>query len=77
MDQYIIRIITDPDGVDWEMYEAQYATKGPATGEKWFNCTICGDSFPKSKMAFKGGAPFCIPHRCYLDKDEPRTGGKV
>jgi hypothetical protein len=77
MSRYTTLTYTDGDGVEQTTLQANYGTYGTAHGEKWFLCTICGASFPKSKMSFKGGIAYCIPHGCYLDKNEPLTGGKI
>lgn len=67
MAQHITRTYTDADGVDHEMDEAQYATKGPATGKRWYVCVICGWGFPKAKVKLRSGVAYCIPNRCYED----------
>ena len=39
--------------------EAQYASRGPASGRKWYTCVICGLDFPQDKVVIRGGAAYC------------------
>jgi hypothetical protein len=65
--QHIARTYTDAEGVDHLMYEAQYATKGPASGKRWYVCHICGWGFREDQVTLKNGVAYCKRHGCYKD----------
>jgi formylmethanofuran dehydrogenase subunit E len=76
MEQFVT-VTHTKDGVDYEMLEARYAPKGPASGRLWYLCTICGGYFPEDEVRLKGGQAFCVPRRCYESMDSDRSCGKV
>ena len=72
MAQHILRNINGT-----EMYEAQYATRGPAKFKKWYTCVVCAFDYPEDKVVLKGGAAFCTPRKHHLIMDKQRTGGQI
>lgn len=49
------------------MDEAQYGTRGPALGRKWYTCVVCGLDYPEDKVMLRGGVAYCTPQKCYRD----------
>lgn len=81
MEQYVQETVTNsghdrngPDaaGTEYTMYTVNYTTRGPARGVRWYNCKICGLSYPQDKVVLKGGAAYCTPLKHYLEMDPSR-----
>ena len=73
MAQYITRTIQfTSSGVAYSttMKEAQFGTRGPARGRRWYTCIMCGQDYPVEKVILKGGKAYCIPLKDYLDMPE-------
>ena len=45
------------------IYEAQQATRGPVSFQRWYTCAVCAFDYPQSKVVLKGGVAYCIPRR--------------
>jgi len=81
MEQYVLETVTANDhdrnanydaGDTFEMYTVNYTTRGPSRGVRWYNCEICGLSYPKDKVLLKGGAAYCVPLKHYEEMDPSR-----
>lgn len=71
--QYITRTVNYMSGgvsTSTTMEEAQFGTRGPATGHKWYTCVVCGLDYPEDKVMLKGGAAYCFPLKCYRDLED-------
>lgn len=55
------------------MYSSAFGTYGPARGKKWYECHVCGFSYPEDRVVLRGGVAFCRENMCYLDMDKRRT----
>jgi hypothetical protein len=67
----------DKDGNDYTVYEAAAGTYGAASGKRWYICHICGLSYREDKVKFIGGAPYCVPLKCYEEGKEAHSDGQV
>ena len=81
MEQYVLETVTanghDRNGPDveddtFDMYTVNYTTRGPSRGTRWYNCRICGLSYPKDQVVLKGGSAYCTPLKHYLEMDPSR-----
>jgi hypothetical protein len=66
-EQHILRTFTGNDGEEYSMYEAQFATRGPFSWQKWYTCCECLFDFPEGDVLLKDGKAYCIPNKCYED----------
>lgn len=58
----------DKDGNAYTVYEVRSATKGPASGKRWYDCGLCGWCFREDQGAFLNGQFFCFSNNCYEEK---------
>lgn len=53
------------DGAGGTMVQANFATKGPHSFRRWYNCQICGLSYPEDEVVLYGGVAYCIKFKHY------------
>lgn len=41
------------------MTQANYGTKGPASGRKWYVCSVCGLERPEDEVIIRSGKVYC------------------
>jgi len=59
------------DGAGGTMIQANYTSKGPASFRKWYNCQICGLSYPEDEVELDdSGAAYCYRFDHYLEIDK-------
>jgi len=68
--QYVTSTVTWTSGgtsYTTNMFVAQYGTRGPAKGRRWYTCQMCGLDYPAEKVILRGGVAYCLPLKCYRD----------
>ena len=79
MNQYVTTTFTyESTGgtVSTSMVWANYATRGPYTYRKWYNCTICGFDYPEDEVILRGGLAYCLPRHDDEETSEVIQGRK-
>jgi hypothetical protein len=74
MAQYVNRTVTyeayrrcNPSGGSTTMIEAQFTPRGKQSWRRWYNCQICGLTFPEDEVRVIGEAAYCIKFKHYLE----------
>ena len=49
------------------MLSANFGTKGPWTGQRWYVCHVCGHDWRADEGVVVGGEFYCFYNKCYLD----------
>ena len=64
------------DGAGGKMIQANYATKGGYSFKRWYNCQICGLSYPEDEVILddESGAAYCLRFDHYLEIGKPSAG---
>lgn len=66
---------TVSDGAGGTMTQANYAAKGKKSFRRWYNCQICGFSYPEDEVALDdSGAAYCFRFNHDQEMGKP-TGG--
>jgi hypothetical protein len=73
-EQYIERTVdyeayrrVNPTAGSTTMIEAQFTPRGRQSWRRWYNCRICGLTFPEDEVRIVNGAPYCIKFKHYLE----------
>jgi len=64
------------DGAGGTMIQANFATGKGQSFRRWYNCQICGFSYPEDEVILEGDAAYCLRFDHYLEIDKP-TGGEM
>ena len=59
MGQYTTIYYDDDQPELGTMLQANYGTKGAASGKKWYVCSICGLERPEDKVVIRSGKVYC------------------
>ena len=63
------------DGAGGTMLQANYATKGKFSWRRWYNCQICGFSYPEDEVILDdNGAAYCLRFNHYEEIGKPSGG---
>jgi len=65
---------TVSDGAGGTMVQANYATGKGQSFKRWYNCQICGFSYPEDEVILDGGLAYCLKFDHYLDIDKLSAG---
>lgn len=66
---------TVSDGDGGTMLQCNYATKGPKSFRRHYNCQICGFTYPEDEVILDdSGAAYCLRFNHYLEIDKPTAG---
>ncbi len=66
---------TVDDGAGGTMLLANYASKGPQSWRRWYNCQICGFSYAEDEVVIDdSGAAYCYRFKHYEEIGKPTAG---
>lgn len=51
------------------MVEVNFTSKGRHSWRRWYQCSICGFSFPEDQVVLVGGAAYCTKYKHFLDAE--------
>jgi len=76
-EQYIERTVdydayrrVNPTGGSTTMIEAQFTPRGKQSWRRWYNCNICGLTYPEDEVRLIGGAAYCVKFKHYLEAEQ-------